>query len=147
MHYVSTFGNYEWEVLQNDFSDSPFFTCDFPAAIEKSDHPRILNRIVPLTHNLALRIRPDIMLKHDQVDLSFSNFRYRRHKVNREELAKLKRLIVRCAEDMVFYRDDRPWIGWFVARNRFYHIEPCIEKLKTSTGTSMNFSQSVSDST
>ena len=63
---TATFGNFKWEILLNDFGDSPFFTSDFPAAIEKTEDPRILNRIVPLAPNLALRIRPDLSLERSR---------------------------------------------------------------------------------
>jgi hypothetical protein len=53
-----TFANSAWDILKNPFGDCPFFTSDFPAAIEDSTDPRVLNRIVPLTPNLAVRIRP-----------------------------------------------------------------------------------------
>jgi uncharacterized protein DUF4238 len=32
---AATYGNFTWEILHNDFADSPFFTSDFPVAIEK----------------------------------------------------------------------------------------------------------------
>ncbi len=68
------FGNCEWEILQNDSKDSPFFTSDFPIAIEKTSNPCVLNRIVPLAPNLAIRIKPDISIDRDQIDLSFPKF-------------------------------------------------------------------------
>ncbi len=46
--FIDIFGNCEWEILQNDFQDSPFFTSDYPIAIEKASDPRVLNKIVPL---------------------------------------------------------------------------------------------------
>lgn len=132
---AATFGNFKWEVLRNDSDDSPFFTSDFPAAIEETNDPRILNRIVPLAPNLALRIRPDLTLDRDRPDLSFENFGYRRRSPGREELVSLNRLIVRCAEETVFYRDDHPWVRPFVSRNRHYRIEPHSIRIATPTGT------------
>jgi len=131
---TARFGNFKWEILYNDFEDSPLFTSDFPAAIEKTDDPRILNRIVPLAPNLALRIKPKLTLEKGQMNLTFSNFSYLSRKVSRKELIKLNCLIVRCAEDSVFYRDDYPWVQPFVARHRHYHIEPKAYRLKTPTG-------------
>ena len=49
--------------------------------------------------------------------------------------AQLNRLIVRCAEETVFYRDDSPWVQPFVAKNRQYRIEPITQELATPTGT------------
>ena len=71
---TARFGNFKWEILHNDSDDSPFFTSDFPVAIEKTERPGVLNRIVPLAPNLALRIRPDVMLDLDCVDFSLENF-------------------------------------------------------------------------
>jgi hypothetical protein len=132
---TATFGNFNWEILHNDEPDSPFFTSDFPVAIEKTDDPRILNRIVPLAPTLALRIVPDLTLDRARSDLSFSHFGHRSRKLGRDEIVGLNRLIVRCAEETVFYRDDHSWILPFVSRNRHYRIEPRTSTLPTPTGT------------
>lgn len=140
---TAIFGNCKWENLHNDFDDSPFFTSDFPAAIEKTDDLRILNRIVPLAPNLALRIKPNLTLDKSRLDFSFTDFGYRHRKVNRKELVELNSLIVRCAEDCVFYRDDHPWVRPFVSKNRHYHIEPYTYRLTTPTGTQLFSTQRV----
>jgi hypothetical protein len=126
---TALFGNFEWEILSNDFNDSPFFTSDFPIALEKTADPRILNRIIPLAPNLAVRIKPNIMINKSTADLSFSNFRHRICKINREEVRKINYLIVRSAEDNVFFRDNLPWIEKFVVKNRYYHIEIDSQKM------------------
>ena len=131
---TALFGNSKWETLHNEFNDCPFFTSDFPAAIEMTKDPRILNRIVPLSPNLALRIKPDLTIDRNQMDFSFKNFGYISRKVGRKELIRLNCLIVRCAEDCVFYRDDYPWVQPFVAKHRHYHIEPQAFILNTPTG-------------
>lgn len=135
LRFVALFGNFKWEILLNDHDDTPFFTSDFPAAIETTKNPRILNRIVPLAPNLAIRIRSDITLDKTRADFSFPQFGYRRRNVEHEELVRLNRLIVRCAEDTVFYRDDHPWVRPFVSKNRHYRIEPHTSRLATPTGT------------
>jgi hypothetical protein len=140
---TALFGNFKWEILRNDFDDSPFFTSDFPAAIEKTDKLRILNRIVPLAPNLALRIRPDPAVDRDQVDFSFLNFGYRSCNIGHDEVVKLNCLIVRCAEDVVFYRDDQPWVKPFVAKNRHYWIKPQTERIKTLVGTQLVSTQTI----
>ena len=143
LELTATFGNFKWEILHNDFDDSPFFTSDFPAAIEKTKNPSILNRIVPLAPNLALRISPDLTFDKSRADFSFANFGYRSRKVGRKELEKLNCLIVRCAEDSVFYRDDHSWVCQFVTKNRHYRIEPYTHRLTTSTGTFLASTQKV----
>ena len=71
---TAKFGNSKWEILRNRFADNPFFTSDFPAAIEKSGDPRILNRIVPLAPDLAIRILPNLAVDNGH---PFANFGYR----------------------------------------------------------------------
>jgi hypothetical protein len=51
-------------------------------------------------------------------------------KVSRNDVIKLNCLIVRCAEDVVFFRDDHPWIGRFIAKNRHYRVESHSQKIK-----------------
>jgi hypothetical protein len=133
--FTARLGNFKWEILHNDFTDSPFFTSDFPVAIETTNDLRVMNRIVPLAPNLALRIKPDITLDTSKADFSFANFGYSTRRVGHEELVQLNTLIVRCAEDMVFYRDDYPWVRPFIAKNRHYRIEPQTQKLTFPTGT------------
>jgi hypothetical protein len=132
---TATFGNFFWDILSNGFDDSPFFTSDFPVAIETTDDPRILNRIVPLAPDLALRIVPSLSVDRVKLDMSFKKFGSRVRKIDRRELMHINRLIVRCAEDAIFYRDNRAWVERFVANNRYYRIEPHTFPVKTSTGT------------
>jgi hypothetical protein len=140
---TATLGNFKWEILHNDFDDSPFFTSDFPAAIEKTNDPHILNRIVPLAPNLALRIMPDPTLDRDRSNLSFANFSSLSRKLRHKEVVKLNGLIVRCAEDTVFYRDGLSWVRPFVAKNRYYRIEPHTHEFTTPTSTLMVSTQAV----
>lgn len=121
LSHVASFGNCSWEILVNDNKDCPFFTSDFPVASEQSDNPLILNRVVPLTPTLAVRIRPDI--KHNDPDFSFKNFSYVRRHVPRQEAIEINRALVRSAEDLVFYRDAQNWVTTFVEKNRGYRME------------------------
>jgi hypothetical protein len=134
VYLTATFGNFKWEMLCNNFDDHPFFTSDFPAAFEKTDDPRLLNRIVPLAPYLALRMRRDPLLNRGQADCSFSHFRCRRRHVSHKELVMLNRLTVRCAEDSVFYRDDQPWVHRLIAKNQYSYIEPHTHTLATPPG-------------
>jgi Protein of unknown function (DUF4238) len=56
LHHVRSYGNSFWEILVNDESNSPFFTSDYPLAIEETANVLVLNRIVPLAPNVAIRI-------------------------------------------------------------------------------------------
>jgi hypothetical protein len=131
---VATFGNFGWEVLLNGFDHSPFFTSDFPAAIEETEDRRILNRIVPLAPNLAVRIRPCLTADKSHSDFSFANFDCSRREITHKELVDINRLIVRCAEDTIFYRDGSAWVQKFIAKNRDYRVEPTTYKLPTING-------------
>lgn len=138
---VLTFGNSAWEVLQNDVEDSPFFTSDFPAAIVESGDPRVLNRIVPLTPSVAVRLCPDISLERDRLGFMFDRFRCRIRQVERDEVRALNRLLVQCAEDLVFYRDDRSWVKPFIAKYASYHIDTRSQELTDPAGGSLLISQ------
>ena len=89
------FGNFPWEILYNPADVNPFFTSDFPTAIEESADPRILNRIIPLTPNLAVRILPDIAIDREKCDFTFNQFRSRFRMIERQELLAVNRLLVR----------------------------------------------------
>jgi len=113
---AQTLGNFHWEVLINEHADSPFFTSDFPVTIEEGEHPFILNRIVPLTPRIAVRLRPRLDVDPSEMDFSYAYFTKRLMKVSRNEVMAVNRLIVRCAEKLVFYSQDLPWIKGFVKK-------------------------------
>jgi hypothetical protein len=93
-----------------------------------------VNRIVPLTPDLAIRIIPDIELAGTTPDLSFAKFISIRRTPSRTKILEINRLIVRCAEDMVFYRDNHEWIGKFVAKNQYYRIEAVTKRTPHAAG-------------
>jgi hypothetical protein len=132
---LAIFGNFKWDIMLNDFNQNPFFTSDFPAAIEETRNRLIINRIVPLAPNLAIRIRPDLTVDKDLADFSFTNFHYRRRSISQKEVIEINRLIVRCAEDIVFYRDKSAWVQRFIAKNRHYRVESNISKQPTGNGS------------
>lgn len=134
LHHVSAFGNARWEVLHNGDASSPFFTSDFPVAIEPTDDPRVFSKVVPLAPDLAVRITPRIEMSRAQPDLSFGKFSHRTRTLGRQEILDINRSIVRCAEDIVFYRDDHKWIKPFITKNRHYRIETVVRKLPRGTG-------------
>lgn len=123
---VRRFGNFRWEVLINKYDSTPFFTSDFPIAIEPSDDPRILNRIVPLTPDLAVRIRPNLDIPKKGDDIEFSAFWHTARQPRRQEVLAINRAIVRCAEDQVYFRDNRKWVLPFVKKHAGYWIEPVV---------------------
>ncbi len=130
MNHVSIFGNSPWEILHNKDAGSPFFTSDYPVAIETFDLNTPINRVVPLAPDLAIRIRPDIRLSRNPPDLSFAKFKASERTLKPKEVTDLNRLIVQCAEELVLYRDDHAWIESFVTKNRRYRVEPVTQTLK-----------------
>jgi hypothetical protein len=130
LHHVSVFGNSPWEILHNDEAESPFFTSDYPAAIEVMGLNTSINRVVPLAPDLAIRIN----LSGREPELTFAKFSARPRRLKRSEVLDVNRLIARCAEDLIFYRDDRAWIEGFVAKNRQYRIEPVTRQVPHGSG-------------
>jgi hypothetical protein len=134
LRHVSIFGNSPWEILHNEHTDKPFLTSDFPATIETFDLNTPINRIVPLAPDLAVRITPDIALSGTKQDLSFAKFTTSKRRVSRADVVDINRLIVRCAEELMFFRDDSTGIEGFVAKNQRYRIEPVTQTLPHGTG-------------
>lgn len=131
---VALLGNFRWEILINEHAGNPFFTSDYPIAIQQSNDPRVLNKFVPLTPHIGLRILPDIGIDKKTVDLSFGKFELSVHRIARTELVELNRLIVRCAEETIFYSDNAAWVRPFIQRNRWYRIEPLTENVRSGRG-------------
>jgi len=117
------FGNSDWDILINNHDDSPFFTSDFPVAIEPSDNPSIINRLVCLAPNLAVRIRPSRDPKRRKGGLGFPNFGSQTVIISRHEVCEINQAIVRCAEDLVFFRDDRAWVETFIKKNARFRVD------------------------
>ena len=131
---VSTYGNSHWEILVNDDQDNPFFTSDYPIALEEMRNRQIPNWIVPITPDLAIRIVPDIKLRGKPADLAFSSFTFLRRTLKRQETLGINRLIVQCAEDVIFYRNDQEWIADFVAKYRYHRVEVITQRVPAGTG-------------
>ena len=143
LSHTARFGNSGWDILRNDATDSPFFTSDFPVAVEATAHPQRINRIVPLAPDLAIRILPDEGTRQEKLDLAFPNFRYRSRTLQRSEVVELNRLIVQCAEDLVFFRDDQPWVRPFVENNREYRVQVHAEAIPTPKGKLLFFAHRI----
>ena len=144
LSHTSIFGNFRWEILLNPYDDNPFFTSDYPIAIEETLDPRILNKIVPLAPDVAIRICPTLDYDKMSIDFSFAGFNCRTRKISRFEIMRVNRLIVRCAEETVFFRDNYPWVSTFVKRNAGYRINPVTRKMPTGKGTVIWFTQEIS---
>lgn len=140
---VAVYGNFCWEILLNNHSDQPFFTSDHPVAIEESGDYRYLHRLVPLTPTVALRLIPDINVRPERCDLLFKHFRCRVREINVYEAMVINQAIVRCAESLVFYRDDAPWVEPFVRANSGYRLEPVVHDVPSERGSYLVYSQRI----
>jgi hypothetical protein len=130
---IALWGNSRWEILRNNEPNNPFFTSDYPVALEARD-ARLANWIIPLAPDVAIRIIPDITLSKAEPDPSFAKFSYQHRVPRRFELLEINRLIVRSAENMVFYSNNLPWIPKFIAKNRYYRIDAVTERIPLRTG-------------
>jgi hypothetical protein len=132
---TSVLGNCAWDILLNPHGAAPFFTSDYPVAIEDSGDPRVINSIVPLTPTLSVRIQPDLSAVRSTPDFTFANFRFRIREISRAEAVAINELLVRCAEDVVFYRDHHAWVKPFIAKRASFRIETVTRDLPTPKGS------------
>jgi hypothetical protein len=120
---LSFFANCHWDIIINEYEDSTFFSSDFPIGFERSKDPLIINKIFPLRPDVAIRIKPHMNINTDKPDYEFPEFRYRVIKPKRKEVVEINRLLVRCAENMVFFNKYQDWIFPFIKKNSKYHIK------------------------
>lgn len=134
LQHVAAFGNCKWDILMNEHEDCPFFTSDFPVGNEATHDVRVENRVVPLTPTIAIRFQPDGNIDREGVNYEFRKFSFVRRKVTRGEAVNINRLLVRSAEDTVFFRDDQPWIAGFVEKNRHFRVGTEIIQIPQAQG-------------
>jgi hypothetical protein len=127
LDFVGVFGNSAWELIHNNEPHSPFFTSDFPAAIEPSG--QTLGRVVPLAPDFAVRILPDRTANNARADRTFSAFRSRAVVAKPAVVRAINQTVVRSAEELVFFRDDRDWVCLFLTRNARFRIEVTTQKV------------------
>jgi len=130
---VKGYANFHWQILINKYIDTPFFTSDFPVAVEASRDPRVVNRIIPLTPQLAVRICPRVELSDNGIVTTFDNFTFEILAPSRQEIININRAIVRSAERDVFYSIAAPWVLGFVRKHARFRVE--IESTNIPMGT------------
>jgi hypothetical protein len=133
---VAIIGNARWELLLIFQEHDPYFTSDYPIAIEPQDGDGPINNVVPLAPDLAVRVILDRKLNNP--DLTFSNLTYVRRGQKRQAVLDVNRRLVRCAEELVFYRDNHEWVDRFIEKNRHYRIKP-ITKMVAVGGRQVRF--------
>jgi hypothetical protein len=128
LNLVGVFGNSMWELVQNNERNSPFFTSDFPAAIEPS-RGQTLGRVVPLAPDFAVRILPDRTADGARADTAFPAFRRSAVVATRAIIREINQSVVRSAEELIFFRDDYDWVRPFLANNARFRIEVTTQKV------------------
>lgn len=138
------FTTFHWEILLNQNTErSPFLTSDFPAAIEDGQS-NLINRIIPLRPDLALRIIPQIRPK-GYINLK-SDFRFRILRISPSEVTLVNRQIVRCAEHLIFSSVKRAWVARMVIQNSKSRMELNNTRTEKSTGFLLLHSLSIVES-
>ncbi|MGE3246357.1 MAG: DUF4238 domain-containing protein, partial [Beijerinckiaceae bacterium] len=127
-------GNSRWELIHNDDEGSPFLTSDFASAIEVADDQNMLNRIVPLSPDFAIRILLDKNFKEKGNGKDFSDFRFNRLRYKGTAIRQVNTLIAQCAEELIFFRDNHKWIPRFLGNCSSFWIEPKTIAIPTSRG-------------
>lgn len=131
---VEMLESFDWEILHSPSTGKVFLTSDFPAAVEEVGLGRPINRVVPLTPRLAVRLVPgsDAQATHDSRVVLGA----RRHRVvGGHEVVEICRAVVRCAEETVFMCEDPPWAADFVEANRRYRLCADVRSFPTGTGS------------
>jgi hypothetical protein len=124
----------------------PYFTSDYPIALEPpQDRLLPVVCVVPLAPDLAVRVTPNPKIDRRKPDLTFSALTCVRRGQKRQSVIDVNRKIVRCAEDLVFYRDDCDWVVRFIEKNRNYRIEADVEMVSVGGRQIRHLAQKVQD--
>ena len=108
---------------------------DFPAAIEPVADDQVLSRIVPLAPDFAVKIHPLRSAKRLQDDLTFPGFRSKVTVPKTSDVRAINQTVARCAEDLVFFRDQHDWVKPFLIKNARYRIETVSTSNRLAGGT------------
>ena len=141
-----SFGNFDWDVMVNAFhGELPFFTSDYPIGIVPSGGLPTLDKIIPLAPDIAIRLCPKTQSMDRKTPSDFSRFRYRRVSLSRDEVEAINRLIIRCAETEVYFRDDKPEVSDVVRSNAGFRIENVIKSIRMGESMALVSTQVVTD--
>jgi hypothetical protein len=139
-------GNFDWDVMENRFhAESPFFTSDFPIGIVPSAELPTLDKIIPLSPDLAVRLRPNKQSLIRKVRNDFAGFRYRRVHLNHDEVTQINELIARCAETEVYFKKDKHDVSEVIRSNAGFRIETSVKSLRFGKGVVQHSTQIVTD--
>lgn len=131
---TSSFGNATWEIILNEDPVSPFFTSDFPVAIETEGMRQALPRLVPLAPDVAVRIIPNIRRDRDDVDFTFGENRRRRIIAQGIDIRAINRRLIQCAENIVFFCKEHSWTMAFIEKHRHHRLEMAAHRVPAADG-------------
>lgn len=135
LEFTSQFGNGYWELLFNPASDTnPFMTSDFPCCVEQSPDPRIMDRVLPLAPDLAVRIHPNLELHGKEPDFSFSHHRVRKRVLAHQEVRAINTLVARCSENLIFCRDRSDWLIGFMRKHQKFRVATLMDRIPAGDG-------------
>ena len=131
---TNSIGNGDWDIIRNPHPDLPFFTSDYPVGVSYTRDNRIADHLVPLAPDLAVCIHPEIdPSPGDQLGQK-TGFRYRYLNASRTDVRRINQIMVRCAEDLIFYTEENKWIDRFVAKNAMYKVEMRVDQIPMGGG-------------
>ena len=133
LQLTNGFGDSAWEFIRNPFGDSPFLTSDFPVTVAPERSQMALRRFIPLGPDLGAYVTPS-RVASDGNPTEFANFTSRVRTAKRAEVHALNRLIVQCAEEMVFAPVKAPWIERLVERNSKFLLMHTTGRQRTDNG-------------
>jgi hypothetical protein len=142
---TALFGNARWEILRVRNDDSLFLSSDYPIAMEFTSKPHVVNRLIPLAPDLAIRMVPDTGPRTSEATLDFADFRYCVRSPSAGESRNINRTIVRCAEDLVFSSRAADWLVRFVSKNRRFQLDILNDSIQMESGTLFRGRQLVVD--
>lgn len=132
-----TFASFDWELLHNPVAHgAPFVTSDFPVGYEATSDLRLINKIVPLKPDLAIRICPHFRGTPNQPP-DVRMFRYRRRTIQPSEANSINMLLIQCAEDLVFFADHDPVLDSLLAAGSCYCLAPKTDTIHIEGGGTM----------
>lgn len=132
---VRIYSNSRWQFLLNDCFESPYFTSDYPIVYEQAGSTDLFNKVVPLSPTVAVRIIRRMDPSSDREGEFMSNFQFHRQRQKRKDVVKINKLLVRAAENIVIYRDQRDWVLPFVRKNASYRTVSKTDRFVTPEGT------------
>jgi hypothetical protein len=135
LEFASQFGNGDWELLLNPYASvNPFMTSDFPCCLEQSPDPMIMDRVVPLAPDLAVRIHPNLQSEGEEPDLSFRSHRFRKRVLRHDDVRAINTLVARCSENLIFSRDRSDWLKGFLRKHQNFRVATLIDRIPAGEG-------------